>query len=672
MIDLGTLVAKIALDDGGATGKLKLFGDTAKDVEGKSDTLGAKIQSFGGKLKPLAIGIAGATTAIVAGGVAVTKMAMDFEQSFAKVTTLLDANTTDFDKYKQGILDASKESGIAVGEFSEAVYGSISAGIDSSKAIEFTADAMKLAKGGFTDGAKAVDVLTTALNGYKLGADETGRVSDLLITTQNLGKTTVDELASSMGKVIPIASAGNFSIEELSASYATLTKNGIATAESGTYLKSMLGELTKAGSTTDKALKELTGQGFAQLKEDGMSTTDILQMLSDNAIQSGMSLKDMFGSSEAGTAAMVLMSESGAEYNDILNQMRSSAGATEEAFKKMSESPQEMFNKLLNNAKIVGIELGQKLLPIANKLMQFVLDAMPQIQQAIQIAFDIVGKVISISVEWIEKFIGWIKTLVSEATTEGTALNEVWETIKTTFMNVFNAIMGFLKAFIQMFQTLWQKYGDTIKIYIEAVLKVMGALFKVAFDLIADLLKVFSAIFKGDWEGLGEALKNLITNLINNIINLFNTWLDGLLSILKNFIPKMIQGGKDLFNGLWDGIKGVWTGIQNWVSDKISWLTDKLTFWKKSSKEMDGSHRTGLREVPFDGYIAELHKGERILTQAEAKRYNERKTSNSSTTTNNNTVAPVFNIYSSSGNPKEISREIQNDLSKYNRALGLA
>ena len=113
---------------------------------------------------------------------------------------------------KKDILKASSDANIAVNEFAESVYGSISAGVDQTKAIGFTTEAMKLAKGGFTSGAKAVDVLTTALNGYKLKAEDTTKISDLLITTQNLGKTTVDELASSMGKVIPIASSANFNI----------------------------------------------------------------------------------------------------------------------------------------------------------------------------------------------------------------------------------------------------------------------------------------------------------------------------------------------------------------------------------------------------------------------------------------------------------------------------
>lgn len=37
----------------------------------------------------------------------------------------------------------------------------------------------------------------------------------------------------------------------------------------------------------------------------------------------------------------------------------------------------------------------------------------------------------------------------------------------------------------------------------------------------------------------------------------------------------------------------------------------------------DGSHAKGLPSVPFDGYIAELHKDERVLTAAEAKAYND-------------------------------------------------
>lgn len=41
---------------------------------------------------------------------------------------------------------------------------------------------------------------------------------------------------------------------------------------------------------------------------------------------------------------------------------------------------------------------------------------------------------------------------------------------------------------------------------------------------------------------------------------------------------------------------------------------------------VNGSHADGLERVPFDGYIAELHKNERVLTASEARDYNGRRT----------------------------------------------
>ncbi len=42
---------------------------------------------------------------------------------------------------------------------------------------------------------------------------------------------------------------------------------------------------------------------------------------------------------------------------------------------------------------------------------------------------------------------------------------------------------------------------------------------------------------------------------------------------------------------------------------------------KAETADIDGSHRSGLSRVPKDGYIAELHKGERVLTSQENNNY---------------------------------------------------
>ena len=47
-----------------------------------------------------------------------------------------------------------------------------------------------------------------------------------------------------------------------------------------------------------------------------------------------------------------------------------------------------------------------------------------------------------------------------------------------------------------------------------------------------------------------------------------------------------------------------------------------------AARNVDGSHALGLYSVPFSGYIAELHANERILTAAEAARYNQLEAAN--------------------------------------------
>ena len=344
-----------------AQNKARIFGSAAKEAGEKWQAAGQKISGVGNALTM------GVTTPLLAAGTASVKMALDAESSFAKVSTIADQTVLSYDRMKTGVVEASNQSGIAIVDFNEALYQAISAGVDSGNAIAFTTNMVKLAKGGFTETSKAVDVVTTALNAYGLEASEASAVSDKLIVTQNLGKTTVDELAASLGRVIPTAKNVNVDFDNVSAAMATLTKNGIATAEATTYYNSMLNELGKSGTAADKALRQLTKKGFAELITSGSSMTDILTLLQDHAKKSGKSLSDMFGSAEASKAALTIMKNDGKEYNQILKEMQKSAGATEKAYKKMNDTDLEKFKREINKLKNAGIQAGGKLLPIVTK-----------------------------------------------------------------------------------------------------------------------------------------------------------------------------------------------------------------------------------------------------------------------------------------------------------------
>ena len=280
-----------------------------------------------------------------------------FETEVAKVGTIADTTKVPIGELKEQISDLSGTMGIAAGDLAEATYQAISAGQDTGDAVAFAGQAAKLAAAGFTSSSSAVDILTTALNAYGLGADKATHVSDVLLTTQNLGKTSVDELSASMGRVIPLAAAYKVNVENLSSGLAIMTANGIATAEATTYTKSMLNELGDTGSTVGKILQKETGQGFAELMDNGHSLGDVLQVLYDSVGGDATKFAALWSSVEAGTGALSLANSGAEKFNDVLAQMENSSGATETAYTTMTDTMAHRMESLKTNAANLGIAL---------------------------------------------------------------------------------------------------------------------------------------------------------------------------------------------------------------------------------------------------------------------------------------------------------------------------
>lgn len=351
------------------------FDETLKEIPDTMDGAGDSAEQFSGALGQFASQFTKAqlirkgAEALVDFGKEAVKQSAVAETAFSKVQTLL-SDGTDMDAYFKTIKQGSMETGVSLSDFSEAVYQAISASVDQADAVQFTTQAIKLSRGGFTDAATAVDILTTAINAYGLEASDATSIADMLITTQNLGKTTVDELAQAMGRVIPTAKAFGVDMVTLNSAYAVMTKNGIATAETTTYLSGMLNELGKSGTTASNVLKEKTGMSFTQLMNSGYSLTDVLTILQNEADRAGIALSDMFGSQEAGKAANVITSNL-ADMNDIMGQMAESAGAVEKANATVTDTVEAKWEKLKNNLSIAMTEIGDAMSPVTKGFLDF-------------------------------------------------------------------------------------------------------------------------------------------------------------------------------------------------------------------------------------------------------------------------------------------------------------
>lgn len=321
-------------------------------------------------------GFAAVATASAGALVAVSKIGTEFESSFAQVETIMDTSQMSVEDMRSSIQNLSSEMGVSASELSGAVYNAISATGDTANAVSLVGDATRLATAGFTDAESALSVLTTTINAYGMSAADAESISDSLIQTQNLGVTTIDQLASAMGKAISTASAYNVNLGNLESAYVSLTKAGISTEESTTYISSMLNELGDTGSEVGKILKKETGKSFGTLMKEGKSLGDVIEVLSDHVDGSAESLMNLWGSAEAGKAANAIVSQGLDTFNDNLEKLQNSAGTTEKAYSTMADTLEHKTQMVKTEAQNLAISIYEQIKPalsdIADAALEFI------------------------------------------------------------------------------------------------------------------------------------------------------------------------------------------------------------------------------------------------------------------------------------------------------------
>ena len=321
-------------------------------------------------------GFAAVATASAGALVAVSKIGTEFESSFAQVETIMDTSQMSVEDMRSSIQNLSSEMGVSASELSGAVYNAISATGDTANAVSLVGDETRLATAGFTDAESALSVLTTTINAYGMSAADAESISDSLIQTQNLGVTTIDQLASAMGKAISTASAYNVNLGNLESAYVSLTKAGISTEESTTYISSMLNELGDTGSEVGKILKKETGKSFGTLMKEGKSLGDVIEVLSDHVDGSAESLMNLWGSAEAGKAANAIVSQGLDTFNDNLEKLQNSAGTTEKAYSTMADTLEHKTQMVKTEAQNLAISIYEQIKPalsdIADAALEFI------------------------------------------------------------------------------------------------------------------------------------------------------------------------------------------------------------------------------------------------------------------------------------------------------------
>lgn len=394
-------------------------------------------------------GFAAVATASAGALVAVSKIGTEFESSFAQVETIMDTSQMSVEDMRSSIQNLSSEMGVSASELSGAVYNAISATGDTANAVSLVGDATRLATAGFTDAESALSVLTTTINAYGMSASDAESISDSLIQTQNLGVTTIDQLASAMGKAISTASAYNVNLGNLESAYVSLTKAGISTEESTTYISSMLNELGDTGSEVGKILKKETGKSFGTLMKEGKSLGDVIEVLSDHVDGSAEALMNLWGSAEAGKAANAIVSQGLDTFNDNLEKLQNSAGTTEKAYSTMADTLEHKTQMVKTEAQNLAISIYEQIKPalsdIADAALEFIQNFdFSKVVSAVQTFIGVLGAagvaIAAFKTALVVRDVTAFFTAVKTGATAVEALNQVTK-IGTALQVAYNTVM---------------------------------------------------------------------------------------------------------------------------------------------------------------------------------------------------------------------------------------
>lgn len=306
-----------------------------------------------------------------------------------------------------------------------------------------------------------------------------------------------------------------------------------------------------------------------------------------------------------------------------------------------------------------------------------------------------------------EVFLTWwntfSKTFMEFWTEIEVFFNGIWDSIVKWFQDAWNNIILFftqtvpawIDSVIEWFKKLPYNLGVFVGEMIQHILNfgksVWGWVTTELPKIIQNIIDWFAKLPSEIWKWLLKVVDNIITwgknamseagkaatNIWNAIIDWFKKlpkevekWFNDVLSFLGSLPATMLQIGKDIIGGLWDGLKNMWDSVYDWFNDIFTQIGNFFTgvqdgmndvreeTRRSDSPDYRSSNASGLDYVPYNGYIAQLHEGEKVLTAQQAKE-------------NNSSKGDTYNFYSPVAlTPIESAREMKK--AKQELTLGFA
>lgn len=198
-----------------------------------------------------------------------------------------------------------------------------------------------------------------------------------------------------------------------------------------------------------------------------------------------------------------------------------------------------------------------------------------------------------------------VESLVPVAESVGQAFSAAWDLAKT----VWSWASAFFSAIVQAIITVFSPFAPLISgifgaafAAVKTVWGVATSFFQMIFNVITGIFAVIDGVLTGDFSKAWEGIKGIFGSVFS--------FFDGV--------------GNEAVEGIKSGISAIWGGLVSFVQDLWDGIKSIFVINASDVKNNTGSnsHRAGgLDYVPYNGYAADLHRGEMVLTAREAENY---------------------------------------------------
>lgn len=196
------------------------------------------------------------------------------------------------------------------------------------------------------------------------------------------------------------------------------------------------------------------------------------------------------------------------------------------------------------------------------QLIGALIAALPQILSALWEAiggiFDSLGNMIG----------GWFEPVKNAVSNAWAAMGNVpgLAQLKTMIEQVWGAIKSYITTYItaivNIVTTYWNAIKNVISTVINSIKNVISTVWNSIKTIISSVMKLISSVLKGDWEGVKSAISSIV-NAIKAVIS--SVW-----NGIKNIISSVLNGIKSVVSSVWNGIKSVVTSYLNMIKTVVT------------------------------------------------------------------------------------------------------